>query len=395
MKRMLVIYPNNFLQGAMGTNNRIAQLVQLFKEIGFEIDFFSFENWSSDSNFKNFNTQNKDSIIHKLFLFDFKCNDDGNHHSGLVGRILQKVRNRLKKKEPKKYLHDWAPAKVQDYFSDILSKNNYDVIAMFYTYLATLFENRDIHAKKVYFMEDSMFLQQYSWSTNSLERHNLLGMLLNEELTRMRVFDEVFCISNDERIMYEKLTGKDMHFLPHLLPESFAPVATPIEKRRWDVYFIGFNNPFNVEGLAWFLREVYPNLDKNLRIVLVGSATNQIEVSYVNIDIIPFAPDLDEIYNNVKVAICPMFRGTGMKIKVVEAMAKGLPVVCNERGVDGLPDKTLCGCLVTQNAQEFARYINELCSNVDFYVKQSAAILDYYRKVFDRNKYKKMLENLI
>lgn len=388
MKKMLMIYPNNFLQGAMGTNNRVMQLVQIFREIGFEIDYFGFENFSPNSSFRDFKQQNKEkNLIHKLFLYDFQ---KGYGKNQLVERVCHKVRT-VQKKD---YLQDWVPPGALRMFTDLLKHRHYDVVLTFYTYLAAFFKDRKIHAKKVYFMEDSMFLQQYAWDKDRIKGISL-GKLMDEEIAKIQYFDKVCCISNDERIFYEKITGKRMYFLPHLMPEHIVPVHTPLSDRTWDVFFIGFHNTFNVEGLQWFLEKVYPLLKKDLRILLVGSATNDLKIKYENVDILPFVPDLDEIYTNVKVVICPMFQGTGMKVKVVEAMSKGLPVVCNERGVDGMPDKTMCGCLVTQNVTEFAGYINRLIENEEFYTQKSLEIRKYYHQMFDRKKYVKLLTKLL
>ena len=89
-----------------------------------------------------------------------------------------------------------------------------------------------------------------------------------------------------------------------------------------------------------------------------------------------------------------MFRGTGIKIKVVESMENGLPVVCTERGVDGLPDKTECGCLVAEDEKDFAEYINKLISDEKFYNEVSQKIKNYYNKIFDREKNKDKLKNI-
>jgi len=59
--------------------------------------------------------------------------------------------------------------------------------------------------------------------------------------------------------------------------------------------------------------------------------------------------NLVEFYQNVSIVICPMFSGTGVKIKVLEALSYGIPVVTNQRGVDGLLNKSANGCLVTEN----------------------------------------------
>ena len=43
-KKILVVYPNNFLQGRQGTNNRVFQLISIFKELNFVSLFFFFKN---------------------------------------------------------------------------------------------------------------------------------------------------------------------------------------------------------------------------------------------------------------------------------------------------------------------------------------------------------------
>ena len=242
-------------------------------------------------------------------------------------------------------------------------------------------------------MIDSMFLQQYLWD-KKVNKKLTLGKLMDEELERLKNFDEFLCVSNDEKIFYEKLLEKKMYFIPHFSNNKRYALNLSNEK-KWDIFFIGFNNPFNVEGLNWFLEEVYSYLDKNLKILLVGSATNNINRSYSNVDIIQYVPDLEEVFENIKVSICPMFRGTGIKIKVVESMEKGIPVVCTERGVDGLPDKTECGCLVTEDPKEFAEYINKLVKDKYFYDETSEKIKKYYDKIFDREKYKNKISDIL
>jgi glycosyltransferase, family 1 len=387
-KKMLVVYPNNFLQGMQGTNSRVLQLVKLFKEIGYEIDFFGYENFTPDSSFKDFKNLNADNLIRNLYVYDFQ-----QPRKNKKEFIIKKLKRKFNK-DKKNYLQDWTNPDIQDMFDDITSKNNYDIIILFYTYLTNLIKNSNQSYKKVYFMEDSMFLQQYSWDKNN-NKDLTLGKLMDEEIERLKYFDEYFCISYDEKIFYEKLIERKMNFLPHVSSNFGKKLELkPLSKRKWDVFFIGFNNPFNVEGLNWFLEEVYPYLNKNLRILLVGSVTKEIHISYPNIDIIQFVPNLDDVFKDIKVSICPMFKGTGMKIKVVESMEKGIPVICNERGVDGLPDKTECGCLVTEDAKEFAEYINKLISDESFYNEVSQKIKKYYNKIFDREKCKNKLKNI-
>ena len=382
-KRLLLVYSNNFYQTGMGTNTRVKSLAKCFKELGYDIDYFSFSHFSDTSHFDNFEEENKDGLIKNLYLHDFWGTEE---KLTFFQRAIRKLKRIFHIKEYKDsgFLGNWIQPQCQKLFDEVTQKNDYDVIVLFYTYMATLLKGKELRAKKIYFMEDSMFLQQYSWDKDK-NTGVTLGKLMDEELERMKVFDDIFCISNDEKIMYGKLLGKDIYFLPHLIEKTSRISQIPLDERKWDIYFIGFNNPFNAEGLEWFLKEVYPLLGKEIKIVLVGSVTKAVEIPNAdNIEVIPFAESLDDIYDNSKICICPMFQGTGMKIKVVEAMAKGIPVVCNERGVDGLPDKSMSGCLVTQEPECFASYIHKLLSDQEYYSAVSGQTKEYYSKVFDR-----------
>lgn len=387
-KRILLVYPHNFLQGLHGTNMNIYQLTKVFKELNYNIDLFAYEGFTPDSDFSNFEDQNKEKLIDKLYVYDFRKSKKINKVS-----IINKIKNKIKSKT-EVHLQDWTNCEIQDYFDKITSNNRYDTVIVTYSYLANLIvkTKNKINYEKIYYMIDSMFLQQYSWD-KKINKNLTLGKLMDEELERLSYFDKFLCVSNDEKIFYEKLLEKKMYFIPHFSDKKNYKLK-PLHKRKWDVFFIGFDNPFNVEGLNWFLDEVYPYLNKNLKILLVGTSTNKVNNSYSNVDIIQYAPNLEEIFENVKISICPMFRGTGIKIKVVESMENGLPVVCTERGVDGLPDKTECGCLVAENAKEFAGYVNKLIDDENFYNEVSEKIKNYYNKIFDREKYKDKLKNI-
>ena len=119
MKKMLMIYPNNFLQGAMGTNNRVMQLVQIFREIGFEIDYFGFENFSPNSSFRDFKQKHKEKkLIHKLFLYDFQKGYGGN-------QLVERVYNKIRSMQKKDYLQDWVPPGAHRMFTDLIRHNHY------------------------------------------------------------------------------------------------------------------------------------------------------------------------------------------------------------------------------------------------------------------------------
>ena len=394
MKKILVVHPNNFLKGDQGENARTLELVRIFNEIGYKVDHLGYSNFHIPNDFVNHQKQNTENLVNELFLYDYGNAPGSRSPIALLKKIGRGVHRRIKSIKTKRYLQDWAPEAAKRYFRKITTENNYDAIVLFYTYLTNLLEDANLSAKKVYSMEDCIFLQQHTWGLGDTG-NTTLGRLMDEELELLKNFDEIFCISHDEKLMYEKFTGKTMHFVPHLQPSGVTKSSIPINERKWDVMYVGAGNPYNIEGINWFAREVYPLLNKNLRMVFIGSVLGALDVRHSNIDLIHFAPSLNEMYNNSKITICPMFRGTGMKIKVVESMARGLPVVCNDRGVDGMPDKTKSGCLVSQDAQGFAGHINRLLNDSSFYNETVKNIEDYYGHIFSRNIYIELLKKIL
>ena len=155
---------------------------------------------------------------------------------------------------------------------------------------------------------------------------------------------------------------------------------------KYDIIYVAHDNMHNINAVKWFLDNVYNKL-KNLNILFVGRICNTIDnkQDYKNIDFIDFIENIDEAYNDAKISICPMFSGTGLKIKVVEAFAYGKPVVCNKMGAIGQPNLDEINnkaIFVSDEPDEFAKYIYNLLENKDLYNKASNTALEYFNKYF-------------
>mgnify|MGYP000853116603 CR=1 FL=1 len=378
-KNVLFIFHSNFLHGNQGQHNRLITLVSALKKRGFEVDLFGFEHFSEYS-FSTFERDNTEHLIRRAFVYDMY------QQVSRKDQLIQRVKNKLKRMFSPNvpHLFDWTRPGMREMLQQILAENEYCAVFNFYNYLTPLLDGVAFSGKKIYFMDDCCFIQQQSWEAD--KRLSTFGYLLNDDLERLAGYDVLFNISYDEKIWFEKLSGRRIHFFPHLI-ESRHHLPLPVDARKWDIMYIGFHNPYNAEALQWFMERVYPQLDQKLKLVFVGSVTEHVDCKRENIEVIPYAEDLGEIYKNAKLAICPMFHGTGMKIKVVEAMSYGLPIVCNERGVDGLPDKTKNGCIVTNDPKEFASKINQLLADRELYEQQAAQIRDYFDTVFENDQY--------
>ncbi len=79
-----------------------------------------------------------------------------------------------------------------------------------------------------------------------------------------------------------------------------------------------------------------------------------------NIELRGFVEDVREPLGRYAVFVCPILSGSGMRVKLLEAFAAGIPVVSTPLGAEGLAAKDGEICALAEDPDEFARKIVEL-----------------------------------
>lgn len=132
---------------------------------------------------------------------------------------------------------------------------------------------------------------------------------------------------------------------PALTVTHTHPVAAdpPGWEGRRDVIFVGyFVHPPNVDAALWLAREVWPRAARKLpgaRLLIAGGHVPD-EVRALagpRVEVLGFVPDLEPLLDRCRVAVAPLRYGAGLKGKVTQALAAGLPVVTTPCGAEGLP----------------------------------------------------------
>ncbi len=150
----------------------------------------------------------------------------------------------------------------------------------------------------------------------------------------------------------------------------------------------GFAHAPNYEALAWFVRDVLPLIRTRVpaaRLIAAGSsATDRVwdlagpDVA-IRADVAP--AELSRLYASARVAVAPLRFGAGVKLKVVEALAAGVPVVTTTIGAQGLPG---LGADVADDAVGFADAACRLLADDALWRARCAAHLAYARTRFSR-----------
>ncbi|ELY1993147.1 glycosyltransferase family 4 protein [Flavobacterium psychrophilum] len=180
--------------------------------------------------------------------------------------------------------------------------------------------------------------------------------------------------------------------IPPQFKENF--VTTPVSDRKYDLIFVGSDNPFNIKAIHWFLENVYPLLPIQIKICIVGRVSNNVS-DYKNIEKHIFVEDLSSFYNQSKIAICPMLEGTGIKIKVVEALSYGLPIAGTLKSIDGFVASINNGCLVSNSPHEFSTSIQKLLTDSLYYGKIKNEGISFFNQNFSENIVTKIWEGVL
>jgi glycosyltransferase involved in cell wall biosynthesis len=121
-----------------------------------------------------------------------------------------------------------------------------------------------------------------------------------------------------------------------------APSAAPPDTstRTHDFLFVGSAFQMNAEGLLALFLE-HGNWLRRHSVVVAGRVCENHRVidlarSYPNISLKGFLDDLSPLYRSCRIALAPV-EGTGLKIKITEALGFGLPVLASRSAMDGLP----------------------------------------------------------
>lgn len=167
--------------------------------------------------------------------------------------------------------------------------------------------------------------------------------------------------------------GKDkLLLLDHGVPpkklHTIAPYYHKIEltrdPNRRDILFFGdMRRPENYLSAIWFIENVMPLLkDRDVRFVVLGGSPDEKLKRYSadNVIITGFVEDIVPYFSSCCCMVAPLLLGAGIKVKLLEAMYAGLPILTNDVGIEGIPAEDGKDYLHCESAPEYARQITSL-----------------------------------
>ncbi len=205
--------------------------------------------------------------------------------------------------------------------------------------------------------------------------------MLRYELTLLRHFTRVQVCSRDNACYL-------LEFAPELEGKIDSGMRAAVDTSRYPfvaggrerdtVLFVGsFRHVPNVEAMNWFTAEVFPRVIQmrpEVVLVIVGADAPD-SLKHLNehphIRMLGFVEDVREPLLKCKVFLCPVLAGSGVRVKLLEAFACGIPAVSTAIGAEGLATKQDGICEIAESPEEFAEAVVRLLSD-DVYAEEMA-----------------------
>ncbi|MBR4599387.1 MAG: glycosyltransferase, partial [Treponema sp.] len=133
------------------------------------------------------------------------------------------------------------------------------------------------------------------------------------------------------------------------------------------IFYGAMSRPENYECCIWFIENVFNKLSSNFTMTIIGANPHPSLLNYKSerIIITGFVKDARPYFETALCSVVPLLLGAGIKIKVLESMSAGIPVLTNAIGIEGIPAKNKVDYLHCETAQDYISSITELADNYE------------------------------
>ena len=334
--------------------------------------------------------------------------DRGSLQGGLLNNIkfqIKKIINLFLNK----YIILGYPVAIKMYISklqDMLIYNEYDVIELSFTssltYLSIIKKIRP-NIKINIIEHDVSFLNlKRSYELESTHFRKFLSLLRfkiykKSEIELLKKCDLITVLNDKDRrlLLSEGFSDENIYteapYFQH--PDLEKQLELKSEKIKNSILFFGAMwRKENDESIYQFLVNSFPKiLQKNpdVKLFIVGNKPTDRVKEFnddKNIFVTGFVEDSSEYFNKCQIFIVPLLLGAGIKIKTLEALSYGLPVVSTTigiEGIDGVYTETEKTCIKTDDFTQFEEEVVNLLQDEEKCMEMSQKSIEFIIQKYD------------
>jgi len=175
-------------------------------------------------------------------------------------------------------------------------------------------------------------------------------------------------ITKNDRNYINHVNMNKIHIIPNGVDTNYFKPDQIKKSKKFDIIFVGnMNYPPNIEAAIYLCKKILPIIRKKYSEcnVLIGGASPHRRIKKLknkNISISGWVDDIREVYSSGKIFVAPMFMGTGLQNKLLEAMAMGVPCITTKLANEALLANS-SQIIIAKNEWEFAEACVKILTN--------------------------------
>lgn len=261
--------------------------------------------------------------------------------------------------------------------TEILLKDVYDIIQLETLQMATYLDILRKYSKapvilRAHNIEHKIWQRIAENCTNPIKRfylNHLYQSLRRFEIGILNKMDGIIAITPVDARNFDRLShSTNIISIPFGINLESLP-ENPVQPEEASLFHIGTMNWYpNEESIKWLISEVWPTVTKKLpgiKLHLAGRYMPDwmLKLSVPRVTVDGEVPDVWEYMQRFSIMVVPLFSGSGIRIKIVEAMAAGKAIITTAIGAEGINYENGQDLLIAKDAKSFADAIVKLCND--------------------------------
>lgn len=258
---------------------------------------------------------------------------------------------------------------------DLLRRTHFDVVQLETLFMVPYVDLVRKHSKarivlRAHNIEHLIWKRLGQQTANPLKKWylgHLTSTLKRYELAALGKVDGIAAITRKDAAFFRGLTSTPVVDIPFGI--ELPPLSASSGEKRFPAFFhIGAMNWMpNEEGIKWFVQEVWPEINKK-HPELVFNLAGRYMPSWLKTGLKPQLVVWGEVDNAASfvnahdVAIVPLLSGSGIRIKIIEAMAAGKTVITTEIGAEGILYQNGLNILIANSKHDFINAVEKIVS---------------------------------
>jgi len=239
-------------------------------------------------------------------------------------------------------IDEWWDESIDGLLRWLFGKSKFDAFIVNYPYLSRALEVAPSNVFKILDTHD-----KFSGRRELLEKMGVKPEFFytteDQEAIALNRANLVWAIKDEEAEFFRTISQTPVATMPHLEPQQVIARKCAEKDEDYVVFgMVGARNSVNFRNAMTFIQEVMPKLTRTLAPVKVrfgGGMCDDLEREYlpVGVELYGRFDRQEDFYADIDAIIVPLQYSTGLKIKAVEALSLGLPVISHAHAMEGIP----------------------------------------------------------